>query len=254
MKFQTTAILTGLLAGSALAVSAVPAHAFNFTSGEDLGSCANISYLDGIKSCTTTDGFTLTVTKDGLTAGTDANLGGYLTTKTVNGVTGIGVYGDPSPTHGSLHEIDYGEEITATLAAARVIQSIDLAFLYQPGVFGDKVFEVAEIGIGNGQFGRLTVTGDTTAQWVFNGITTVLTALSPSTEQGGGLYRILNPFGDLLVDTITFNSVQLKGTSYRYSDFSIAGIKAAGVPEPSLMVGLGAVGGLLLASRRRRSA
>lgn len=261
MKFQTKALLTGFVAGSALAVAAAPAQAFNFTTGEAVGACGGIEYTDGFsKSCTTADGFTLTVTKDGQTAGTDANLGGYLSSKTVNGVTGVGVYGDPSPTHGTLEEIDYGEEITATLPAAKIIQSIDLAFLYQPGEFGDVVYEVAEIVTAYGS-GFLKVTGDTTAEWTFNGITQVLTALSPSLDgkndavAGGGLYSIVNPFGDLAVSSIAFNSVNLNGDksdNYRQSDYSVAGIKA--VPEPSLMIGLGAVGSLLLASRRRRAA
>jgi len=252
MKFQTKALLTGFVAGSALAVAAAPAQAFNFTSGEAVGACGGIEYTDGLKSCTTADGFTLTVTKDGQVG----SLGGYLSSKTVNGVTAVGVYGDPSPRDGTLEEIDYGEEITATLPAAKVIESIDLAFLYQPGEFGDVVYEVAEIVTAYGS-GFLTVTGDTTAEWTFDGITQVLTALSVSTEAGGGLYRIVNPFGDLAVSSIAFNSVNLNGNNrdnYRQSDYSIAGIKAAGVPEPSLMVGLGAVGGLLLASRRCRAA
>ncbi|NJL01896.1 MAG: PEP-CTERM sorting domain-containing protein [Spirulinaceae cyanobacterium SM2_1_0] len=249
MKFQTKAILTGVLASGALAATAVPAQAFNFTSGEAVGACGGIEHTDELKSCTTADGFTLTVTKDGEVG----SLGGFLSSKTVNGVTAVGVYGDPSPGEGTLEEIDYGEEITATLEVAKVIKSIDLAFMYQPNVFGDKVFEVAEIAVGD-MIGTLTILGDTTAEWTFGGVTSIVNAVSASTEEGGGMYSILNPFGDLLVDAITFNSVEMKGDSYRYSDYSIAGIQAADVPEPGLMLGLGVVGGALVAARRRRAA
>ncbi len=96
--------------------------------------------------------------------GEDGSLGGYLSSKTVNGITAVGVYGDPSPNEGTLEEIDFGEEITATLATAKVIHSLDLAFLYQPGEFGDVVYEVAQITV-NGLVGTLSVTGDSTAKW-----------------------------------------------------------------------------------------
>jgi len=55
------------------------------------------------------------------------------------------------------------------------------------------------------------------------------------------------------VDEIVFSSVELAGDSYRYSDYSLAGIQTADVPEPGLMLGLGAVGSALYAARRRRT-
>ncbi|NJL01239.1 MAG: PEP-CTERM sorting domain-containing protein [Spirulinaceae cyanobacterium RM2_2_10] len=249
MKFSTKAILSGLFASSALAVASAPAQAFNFTTGENVGACAGISYTDGLDTCTTADGFTLTVTQDG----EDGSLGGFLSTKTVNGVTALGVFGDPSPNEGTLEEIDFGEEITATLETAQIIKYIDLAFLFQPGEFGDVVFEVAQLTV-NGLIGTLAITGDNTAAWSFDGSDPVeLIALSESTEEGSGLYRILNPFGDLAVDAIAFSSVELAGDSFRFSDYSLAGIQAADVPEPGLMLGLGVVGSALYAARRRRA-
>ncbi len=263
MKFQTKAILGSLLASGALVVAAAPAQAFNFNTDEALGECDPSLGAMG-QSCATADGFTLEVTK----AGEDGSLGGTLVTKTVDGTTGVGVYGDPSKEHGSSEELDYGEEITASLATAEVIKSIELAFMYQPGEWDDGVFEVAEVTAG-GKTGTLAVTGDETATWTYDGKETLLSALSPSVEGGGGLYSILNPFGNIAVDTIVFNSFfhgdegqkknedkcgsTLTSECGAFSDYSIAGISTASVPEPGLMLGLGVVGGAMYASRRRRA-
>jgi len=243
MKFKHTLSFFGLMTGSTLALSMMPAQAFNFTSGTALGTCDPISEYT-MKSCTTDDGFTLNVTKNG----TVGSLGGFLAEKTVNGVTGVGVYGDDHP-NGSIEEIDYGEELALAIDQPSILNSLDLGFLYRPPVFQDQLNEIAEVSAG-GITGTLTVLTSTTAEWKWNGITQMLTALSNSDENGGGWYRIFNPFGTTAVTEVRLAGALPEG-DYVKRDFSLVG--AEKVPEPATLAGLGLVGGALVASRRRKN-
>ncbi|GET37145.1 PEP-CTERM sorting domain-containing protein [Microseira wollei] len=236
MNFKQASAFIGLLATSTIALSTAPAQAFNFASG-NLSGCAT-----GGTSCTTNDGFTITAT------------GGTLESKTVNGVTGVGV-GNQTV----VAEINAGESIDLLLpGGSGILASLDLGFMYQPGVFSDQVLEKAIVTTNTGLMGYLTVQNDTKALWEVAGlgISQTLTALSSSTQSGGGLYSILNPFGNNVVSSVrlepsVYNSV---ATDYRNSDFSLMGAQAErAVPEPTTLAGLGIVAGLLAASRRRKA-
>ncbi|MFB2979443.1 PEP-CTERM sorting domain-containing protein [Microseira sp. BLCC-F43] len=240
MNFKQASAFIGLLATSAIALSTAPAQAFNFASG-NLSGCTT-----GGTSCTTNDGFNITAT------------GGTLQSKTVNNVTGLGVTGQ-----GVDGEINLGESINLLLpGGSGILKSLDLGFMYQPGVFGDEVWERATVTAG-GLMGYLTVQNNTTALWEVAGlgISQTLTALSNSTQSGGGLYSILNPFGNNVVSSVnltpyTYSTSEVPGigTDYRNSDFSLIGAQAErAVPEPTTLAGLGIVAGLLATSRRRKA-
>jgi len=244
-----------LTAAGFLALAISPAQAFNFTTGPLGGTCANLPSFPpllspgdpGTTSCTTGDGFTIS-TKDG-----------YLQTKTVNGVTGVGISGSTNDVVPA--EVNYKEFLKLDLPSKGVLASLDLGFLYHgttsdPGVFGDEVFEVAAATPGGGIKGTLTVTGDTTAIWSLGGTVKYLSDLSPSTAGGGGWYRVENPFGNNPISSVIMTPKDgiINGTVSRNnpanSDFALVGAKKA--PEPTTFAGLALVGAVLMASRRRR--
>lgn len=273
MKWQTLSIGASFVAGSAIALAGMPAHAFNFTKGIQIGSCDvlvdNFSISDstakldntlGTTTCTTADGFTLT-TGDGYLQGKQV---GQVSDTNKDKVKGVGVSGSSNDL--VKGEIDKDEWLTATLETARKITSIDLSFMYGPGTqkpngsynagaYADTVFEVAGITTDGSVTGKLTITGTDSAIWNLGGI---VTNLSPSIKKRGGWYQILNPFGETFVSSLTFTAITQPGApadSFKNSDYSLVGIKAAPVPEPGTvgaLLGLGALGGLL--SRRRSKA
>jgi len=241
-----------LTAAGFLALAISPAQAFNFTTGPLGGTCANLPSFPpllspgdpGTTSCTTGDGFTIS-TNDG-----------YLQTKTVNGVTGVGISGGSKDVVPA--EINYPELLDLDLPSPGVLASLDLGFLYQPGVFGDEVYEVAAATPDGGMKGTLTVTGDTTAIWSLG---STVVNLSASTNDGGGWYSVENPFGNKVITGLKLK--QLPGVDQNgnvittlprnnpaNSDFALVGAKKA--PEPTTFAGLALVGAVLMASRRRR--
>ena len=266
MNYKKSLTFIGLITSSALALSSNPAQAFSFNpasvgTSADLGTCVGLGGsfkgLSGAKtpSCKTADGFKLEA------APTGKNLQG----KEVGGIHGVGVSDKvyiptyvADPVHG---EIDNGESIKLTLPnPGDVLKNIGLSFLYQPGVLADKVFEKAKIMTDTGLSGFLTVTGNTSATWSFNG--GAVTNLSPSTGNGGGYYNIDNPFGDAVFSFLTLTPFTYTTDAYgkaiqavsTNSDFALAHATAAArsVPEPTALAGLGLIGGLLLVSRRRQ--
>lgn len=241
MKIQHLGAAVSLLIGSIGAI-ATPANAFDFTSGMYLGDCGDIALekLDNnddisvstTSSCTTADGITLSTDE------------GVLSLKEVNGTKGVGIYDDLHP-NGSLQEIDYGENLMLSTAGPSIWKSIDISFLYQKGAFGDVVDEVASITAG-GITGTLSVLGANSAQWSWGDITQNLTG--DSTSSGGGFYSIANPFGDTAVSSVELTSSQ--DGNYIYSDFAVSGAEATTVPEPSVLLGIVALGGIGALRRR----
>lgn len=257
MNFKKAVAIVGLVASSAGALSTTPARAFDLNSGSGAGTCAPLTsgYYTGAygqvlssattPSCTTNDGFTLS-----------ANSGSVLQGKTVGGVKGVGITTNPSdPLTDTLGEIDNSEALTVTHATGGIFDYIDLSFLYQPGVYSDSVFEVASIVANDGTSGILRVTGNSTAEWIVGGVAQAVTALSNSVEGAGGRYRVFNPFGDRFLTSLTLTAVQQAGVpaNYQNSDYSLVGTQLKTVPEPTTLAGLGIVGGLLAASRRRKA-
>jgi hypothetical protein len=186
-----------------------------------------------------------TLTIDG-TAYTLSAVGGTgaLGTKTVAGVTGIGVNGGPAGA-----EVDFGEALTLTVSQPVIFSYIDIAFLYANGNMGDLVNETS---VYNWVVGSavLSVTGPTTA--TLTGSPGTVTNLSPGDNSGAGLWRIILPFGEgLPVDSISMQIVCVAGVDCNSSnsDFALAGFQTRSeVPEPLTLslVGVSLVGLALL--------
>ncbi|MDY7013585.1 MAG: PEP-CTERM sorting domain-containing protein [Cyanobacteriota bacterium] len=264
MKLRNYLTGISLIASTAIAFSASPVRAFNFTHGTNLGTCDVLvdnlttplfkAYIDDttdVNTCQTADGFTLTGGLVGGGPGTseDTFLQGKMVDKDEI-VKGIGVsIPTPGPVPG---EIQHGEELKVELDVAKIIKSIDLSFLYVKGEFADKVFEVAEITAfdtdGNETKGTLSVVDETTAVWSLGG--TVIN-LDPSREVEGGAYSIKNPFGNISVASLLFTAPDPEHRAPFDSDYSLVAIETD-VPEPATILGLSIVGGLMASTRRRR--
>jgi len=268
MNFNKVSAYLSVIAGGVLALSTAPAQAFNFTTGSSLGSCSGLAgpFYSGPSnqqisnfttgSCTTADGFTLS-----------ANVGS-LQGKIVNGVTGVGITSGPNdPVVG---EINTGEELNLMLPKTGVLQSLGLSFLYRPGVFSDRVYEVAAAVSNTNLTGSLRITSPTTALWNVPGLgilNQIVNAVSGSNPDGGGWYDIANPFGNSSLSSLglkplpgstvdnAYNPTDEWLNSFQNSDFSLvsAELKSSSVPEPGTLAGLALVGGLLAASRRRKT-
>ncbi|MGB3694498.1 MAG: PEP-CTERM sorting domain-containing protein, partial [Spirulinaceae cyanobacterium] len=176
-----------------------------------------------------------------------------LVDKTVNGVTGIGVTHDGKEggdNEGVPGELDAGEFILLEAKDSNnVFKSIELAFLYQPGVFADDVFEIAQLETDIGT-GSLQVINDTQAKYTFGAVETIIDAISDSTKQGGGYYKILNPFGDAKVSSVKFTAAGAPGDTHDGHDYALVSAEGQDVPEPATLGALGLVAGALATTRR----
>ncbi|MDY6786461.1 MAG: PEP-CTERM sorting domain-containing protein [Cyanobacteriota bacterium] len=258
MKLKHLSTCIGLVATSAIAFSAESARAasFDFTNNVALGGCGVLTddlttplfqaFIDTNleKSCTTAEGLTLTASDPG---------DGFLQGKMVGDTIGVGITvpgAGPVPA-----EVQNGELLTVDIPTESKIDFIDLGFLYRPGVFGDAVFEVAQIMTDTGLMGTLTVTGETSAVWSLGG---VVSNLSPSKEVEGGQYRIDNPFGDIGgISSLKFTAPTAGKRPPTDSDYALVAIGTTPdidqVPEPAALLGLTVVGGLMAASRRKKA-
>ena len=252
MNIKSNLLTASFIAGSALAFSAGSAQAFSFQTPSDLGTCANA--LPSL-SCTTDDGFTITA---GALDPADPDEP-LLVTKTVKGVTGIGVElgeeGSNSPTgEGVPDEIDADEYILLESDKDKVFKYIELAFLFNPPAHGDEVKESAVLETAAGT-GILTVLNDTQAEYSFNGgPAVIIDALSDSTKQGAGYYQILNPFGEAKVGSVKFLAAgDDPDADHSQHDYSLVAAEALphhDIPEPATLGALGLVAGALAATRR----
>lgn len=247
-KHFSLSLLAGVVAGSAIAFQP-SANAASFTFDAQNAAAAGCV---GQTTCTVNGFFSLEATT------TRNALAPLITEKTIGGVTGIGI--DSSKTKNgekgqSEGEIDIDEILKVGFKSAGVLKSLDLSFLYRPGVYNDDVFEVALVEANGGvKSGTLTVTGKTSAVWSLGG---VVTNLAASSKDNGGSYRISDPFGDLKIAGFSLTAVANKNakgaipTGAKNSDFALSRVEVTKVPEPTTILGLGVVG--LLAVSRRRS-
>jgi PEP-CTERM motif len=238
-------VLAGVLSTGAIAFTSTSAQAASFTAQDAVAqNCV------GQQSCLVNNFFTLSA---------NPAKNRQLTQKTVGGVLGIGVAQDAKKlsSDSSQGEIDLGEVLKVDFKKAGILESLQLSFLYQPGIYYDQVFEAALVtanGVLN-KIGTLKVTGNSTAIWSLPGGSVV--NVSPSLTNGGGSYSILNPFGKTEIAGFSLTPVKVKDANGNYptgsknSDFALSAA-AVHVPEPTTLAGLGVVG-LLAASRRRKA-
>lgn len=241
MNWQNLSLSLSALTVGVVSLVSAPAQAATLSAGNCLGDEANCSYSDPFFSLSASDG-----------AGS-----AQLTRKTFEDYTGIGVatsgttdiFDDPS-----WGEIDFDETLDVTFASAKVLDKLDLGFLYQPGVNHDRVFETAKITaqLTDGSFVTETfsITGNTTGSLTGGG---TVTNLSPSTPGGAGLYSLQGIFNRAEILGFSVTAVeQGKNLSTQSwdSDFVVAGAEA--VPEPSIVLGLLGVGALGAISRRKK--
>ena len=186
--------------------------------------------------------------------------------RTQDGFTGVGVQG---MTNG---EIDWrngaSESITLNLAAPTSIASFALGLLFNGPEYND-VREAASITVNGNQTYTLRTAGtENVANWSLGA--TLLGSFNyiagAGTQLGqGGAVMVTNPFGNLLVNSITFAASQGfsgglcgSGGCTNQSDYNIINVMRAApvspVPEPQtyalMLAGLGAVA--FVARRRRR--
>ena len=152
--------------------------------------------------------------------------GGSLATKTVAGITGLGVSG------GVTGEIGLGQSITISFDQAQYVNSLSLAQLYTAGNYSDGADEVAAITI-LGDFGSqtftLTASEATSATWT--GFGSVIN-LDPAVNNSGALWQLINPFGDLAISSIVLSAADsLAGAGSTNSDYGFHSMENHGHPD-----------------------
>ncbi|HBL12623.1 MAG TPA: hypothetical protein DD379_14710 [Cyanobacteria bacterium UBA11162] len=259
MNLKKVSVCLGLAAGSALAFSSAPAQAFSFNTGDNLGTCSGLLPVPGtLPSCTTGDGFGIIAKPDGY----------LLRSKTVNGVTGIGIQATNPVAPGDgfdavRDEIDKGEFMHLIAPTSNtVLKDLGLAFLYRRAELGtpnfsDLINEIAYVDVfGAGGVdlgtGTLTVLDDgATALWEFGDI--VQNVTGNFTGSGPGYANISNPFGNQGIEKLVLRVNQSQSDNFQQSDYGLVNASVdTSIPEPAALAGLGVVGAGLVLSRRRR--
>jgi hypothetical protein len=178
---------------------------------------------------------------------------------TPQGVVGVGVNG------GTAGEIDVGESITGVFDHGYLIKQFTLGLLFDGPEWKD-VQEKAQISVkyaGSSTFTDYVLTamrsaGGDVATWT--GFGSVVN-LSKATQTTGGVWSVLNPFGNAKIDVIKFTSLMgvapaalCDGTPCtNQSDYTLVSVTA--VPEVEtyamMLAGLGLMGTI---ARRRNKA
>ena len=180
---------------------------------------------------------------------------GALGLKSQDGYTGVGTQG------ATAGEIDIGEFITLTFATAKPIASFTLGLLFNGPEYND-VYEIAKITINGTKVYTLTTGAvENLATW-FDGVnsTAVNYISGAGTQSGeGGAITVVNPFGNLAIDSIKFEALAgasgglcgSSGLCTNQSDYNVVNVTP--VPEPEtyalMLAGLAAVA---FVARRRR--
>ena len=201
-----------------------------------------------------------TVTVSGYTATATGNTaGGVFGSKTVNGVTGVGISGGSSVVDG---EIDNNETLSFVSAPDPSIQHLlngfTVSFLYASGNFGDTVNEVAVLDATGNVLTELILSVVNATNATLTGVSgaTVMN-LSAADNSGGGEWAVSGL-------SVAFSSLVFKagdgGATSNLGDFAFVNFTASDlsttttttVPEPGGLV-LVATALLAFAFARRRA-
>jgi PEP-CTERM motif len=177
--------------------------------------------------------------------------------KTQDGYTGVGVNGGRTGGEIDWYSGTDSESITLAFAQATQIGSFSLGLLFNGPEYGD-VLEAARITInGDATYYLRASATENLANW-FNGgelLDSFSYAAGAGTQVGeGGVITLFNPFGNVLVNTMTFAAAKGAPSCWNcgnQSDYNVVAVTP--VPEPStyalMLAGLGA---LAFMARRRR--
>jgi len=142
-------------------------------------------------------------------------------------------------------EISAGQSILVEFTNPVVVNRFTLAFLFplangDDSFAGDAVNETAIVSFGSGedQSGTLTATSASEALWAFGGNTTAANNLSSAdSSENAAAWEVLNPFGDIMVNSLRFEAETRKDGGQVDSDFSIVDITTpnVAVPEPGML-------------------
>lgn len=175
--------------------------------------------------------------------------GGNAALKTVDGYLGLGVSG------GVNGEISIEQSITFNFDTAQTINSVSLNALFADGNYGDVGNEVAQITAYSGSTSwTYTLTaGVDSAVWTGLGSVSGLEA-NAGLQGNGGVWEIINPFGDVAIDSLVFTSLHngiADNAGSQNSDYGVQGISTTATPIPAAawLLGSGLFG--LIGLRRR---
>lgn len=204
-----------------------------------------------VQGGTFTDGASSQATALGTFEAFSNNVAGTFDIKAPQGgYQGVGVTGN------TPGEVNTNERIDATFNQAYAIGQFTLGLLFDGPEYGD-VNEKAQVTVNfadqtSGVY-VLTATGLNTATWSGAGS---FVNLSNAGLGLGGVWSVLNPFGNKLVTALSFTAIPgtcVVGTCTDQSDFTLVSVTA--VPEAEtyamMLAGLGLMGAI---ARRRNKA
>ncbi len=177
--------------------------------------------------------------------------------KDFNGFRALGV---TSPGNAVNGEIDGNEAITFNFNGGLVISDFTIAFLYASGNYGDTVNEISVTRADeNGTpqtidyvLSLQALSGSPYFALVGAAAGASVQVLSPPFEGSAGAFKIINPFGNDAILSMTFYADDTIVGGAADSDYAVGAINA--VPEPTTMLLFGAgLAGLAAVGRRRKN-
>lgn len=135
-----------------------------------------------------------------------------------------------------------GEQFTINFSGGgAVISEITLGLLYRQGEWDVAANEQARLKTNTGDCSTLNCLLEANA--TFRGLTAGITTLSQGVEQQGGIFRITNPFGSSVINTLELIAFNNGGSGDAASSFGLVSVTYTSVPEPGtlLLVGGGAL-------------
>ena len=166
--------------------------------------------------------------------------------KNGNSFTGVGIQGGFV---GGEIDINDNEYIQLNILESTKISEITLGFLFENGNHYDKVDEVAVVDYWDAQGAMYTAT--LSVNHVLTGLSATWSGAGSASnvpgfagvQDKGGLWQILNPFGDMLVSKMKFRANNDQSSTVQRNEGSDYVLVSVNVPEPSTLLLMG--GGLL---------